>query len=766
MNPSPFARAVLVPFALLVVVAGFRVLEATAPAGDALAATELHVDPRGDDSAPGTRDRPFATIEHAREAVRRMVARGLDGPVIVSLAGGTWRIAEPLVFGPEDGGTEAHPVTWRSEPGETAVLSGGRAIGGWKEGDDGTWAAEVAAARDGWRFRELFVGGERRPRAREPNSGYFRVARVGPDKRTSFTYAEGDIRGWEDISEVELVFLHDWSVSRIRLAAVDEAARTVTTADPVGPASPHFAMDWFEKDPRYFLEGSCRFLDAPGEWHLDASEGLLRYRPFPGETIAGLRAVAPLAEALIVVRGDPATGRPVRNLHFLGLHVEHCAWSLPPRGYAAGQACFHERREGGGGALREAVPAAVSFEIAAGCGLAEGRIAHLGGSGIWLGSRTKDCYLRRSVLTDVSGNGVLIGEDRSREVGGRSWCDAAPEEAARGQVVEDCIIDGCGKQLFGAVGVWVGMASGTRIAHNEIRNLPYTGVSLGWVWNPTPTPCKENVVEANHIHHVLQVLSDGGGIYTLGLQPGTALRGNVIHDVPLNAGRAESNGMFLDEGTTDIAIEENAIYDTVRSPLRFHRATTNLVRRNLLVVGEGVPPVRYNSTKEEDIRQVENIVWKAGDRPEELARRLDESLRRAGPRVSPGLGERERAFEAMMRGAVLEGRWCALEGRLLGKEQADRYEIRGVSRLPGDLWLIAARVQYGEKDFVVPVPVRVRWAGETPVITLDAAAIPGVGTFGARVVIHEGTYAGTWSGSDHAGFIYGVIRRGEPSGER
>jgi hypothetical protein len=111
----------------------------------------------------------------------------------------------------------------------------------------------------------------------------------------------------------------------------------------------------------------------------------------------------------------------------------------------------------------------------------------------------------------------------------------------------------------------------------------------------------------------MQVLSDGGGIYTLGLQPGSALRGNWIHDVPLNAGRAESNGMFLDEGTTDFVVEDNLIHDIERSPLRFHRATTNLVRRNTLVVGKGIPMVRYNRTKPEDVTKESNRVLKAGD---------------------------------------------------------------------------------------------------------------------------------------------------------
>jgi hypothetical protein len=99
----------------------------------------------------------------------------------------------------------------------------------------------------------------------------------------------------------------------------------------------------------------------------------------------------------------------------------------------------------------------------------------------------------------------------------------------------------------------------------------------------------------------MQMLSDGGGIYTLGRQPGTVLRGNVIHDVQLNAGRAESNGLFIDEGSSEILIEQNTIYNIARSPIRFHKAKGNTIRNNVLVTSDGTPPFRYNATDEQSM---------------------------------------------------------------------------------------------------------------------------------------------------------------------
>jgi hypothetical protein len=116
------------------------------------------------------------------------------------------------------------------------------------------------------------------------------------------------------------------------------------------------------------------------------------------------------------------------------------------------------------------------------------------------------------------------------------------------------------------------------------------------MWNPSRTPARENIIEYNHIHHVMERLADGGGIYTLGRQPGSYLRGNWIHGVPREIGRAEANGMFLDEGTADFVLEGNVIHGTKRSPLRWHQARENLVRNNVLVHESDVPFSRYNAT--------------------------------------------------------------------------------------------------------------------------------------------------------------------------
>jgi hypothetical protein len=577
------------------------VLGAAAPKGDMMAAVCFYVATTGSDANPGTLEQPFATIARARDVVRER-QQDLRGPNIsVLIRDGRYELAEPLRFGPEDGGRPDLPICYAAVEGEEVVLTGGQRITGWKKGEGETWTAEVPDVKtSAWSFNELFVDGQRRPRARHPNAGYLRVDKPGPDNRTSFTFKPGDLKSIADLTDAELVFLHDWSVSRVPIASIDEPAHAVRLAAPIGASGQGFwAITGFEPHPRYFVENAREFLDAPGEWHLDRRAGILTYRPMPDEDLTKAEVVAPRLTELLVVAANPRKDQSVGHLHFRGLTFQHCAFARPAAGYAGIQAGFHEDRDKTG--LGGRMPAAIRFLAARHCLFERCTVEHVGGAGISFEEGCIDCRLTQSEIRDCGGNGVMVGGPGKE-----------PASVAKGVRIEDCRIHHCGQTFFGCVGVWAGITNGTVIRRNEIHRLPYSGVSVGWQWNPEPTPCGNNLVEENDIHHVMQTLSDGGGIYTLGRQPGTVLRANRIHDIPANAGRAESNGLFIDEGSSEILIEGNTIEAVARSPIRFHQALRVTVRRNTLVCAPGVPPFRFNACDERAFTFDANTVRRAG----------------------------------------------------------------------------------------------------------------------------------------------------------
>ena len=385
----------------------------------------------------------------------------------------------------------------------------------------------------------------------------------------------------------------------------------MTAIDSIGARSPEFFnIDNWEPNPRYFLENAPEFVDMDFEWcFIPASSKIILKLPETQDP-RNLEIVIPVSEGLVAMNGSETL--PLKDIHFEGIIFKYSSWSIPEKGYCGIQACHMDPRPEDDG--WKVVPAAIYGKWCYNCSFKNCTFENLGGSGIWLGTGCKKCTISKSVFFDISGNGIMIGEGQDRKVNDEKWWKNAPCQVASGNTIQNCTVSGCGIQFFGAVGIWCGLTAETLIKDCLIFDLPYSGISIGWEWSPVPTPCRENQIIGNHIHHIMKVLSDGGGIYMLGLQPGSKIMKNHIHDVELNAGKAESNGMFLDEGITDVVVAGNLIYNIAKSPLRFHKATQNLVKKNYLFCRENTPPIRYNSTKEEYIKKIGNKVFTLGDK--------------------------------------------------------------------------------------------------------------------------------------------------------
>lgn len=562
---------------------------------------EIYVSPDGNDSAKGNLLNPIASLEFAVELAREYAGKK---QVTIYLSGGVYRLTEPLDLDSRDGGTLEFPVQWKSLPGEKPIISGGIPIKNWVQEKNGLWSAQLPTDLLE-NFRSFYVNDKRATRARFPDNDFLKVFKAGEDNRTNFFFEKDQIPKIENIEELELVFIHDWSITRIDVRSIDWETNHLTAIDSIGGRLPFFTITNWGDHPRYFLENTIEFCDSPGEWYLDKVERKIYYRPLPNERMNETVTTIPIAEKLITITGSEE--EQVGFISFHGITFEHTAWQLPAKGYCGVQACMYDDR----GKNKEGwnkVPAAIELDLARNCGFYDCTVRHTGGSGIWIRQNCRNNEIKSGHIYDISGNGVNIGEGRDRMVDGESWWQSVPEEVSVNNRISYSLIEDCGKQFYGAIGIWAGLVANTKIDHNEIRSLPYTGISIGWMWNPTPTPCKENTIDSNHIHHIMNKLSDGGGIYCLGLQPNSRITNNLIHDVTVNAGRAESNGMFLDEGITDMIVENNIVYNIARSPLRFHKAFKNTVRNNVFVCGDEIPAIRYVRTKEEDITKIDNTV--------------------------------------------------------------------------------------------------------------------------------------------------------------
>ncbi len=535
-------------------------------------ATEFHISPSGHDANPGTKDKPFAAPARAVAAVRTLVAGGLNRDVRVVLHGGTYMLEAPLVFTSADSGSADHAITYAAAPGETVVISGGRPVTGWKAAGGSKWTADLAEVKAGeWFFRQLVVNGQRAVRARWPDEdGVLHIATVGNEVR-AFTFDRTLPPENLGSQDAELVVYENWSVSRALVATSDE--RQLATATAVGWIG-HGDMTTASPGKPAFIEHARAALDQPGEWFLDRRTGTLNYLARPGETPTQTVAVAPVLTQLVKIAGTKE--KPVRNLRFEGLRFEHTDFALPAIGYSEIQAAHF----GPSTKLPTQVqPVAVECAYAEDVQFARCRFAHLNNSGIGFGPGCRRNTVSGCVIEDIGGNGVMVGwRGTGRLQGGAEgtldadWAD--PADAPAGNTIANCVIRRCGADSRGAVGVFVAFSADTRVAHNVIHDLPYTGVSVGYRWDTTPTSQTRCVIEYNHIYDAMKKLADGGGVYTLGFQPGTVLRGNLIHDVHRSAyahGGAPNNGFFVDQGSKGFLFESNVVHKTSGESVRFNQ---------------------------------------------------------------------------------------------------------------------------------------------------------------------------------------------------
>jgi hypothetical protein len=536
------------------------------------ASTSFYVSPRGNDHNPGTRANPFRTLDRARNAARH-VRRPLRGNIVLRLLGGRYRLNHPLKLGARDSGGNGHDVVYKAAPGSRPTISGGRQITGWTLFDRARGIYRARAA--GLNTRQLYINGRRAVRAqseRDP-SGFKKTS-------TGYTTTNAAMAGWGNPSDIEV--LSNWRWKSFRCPVDSIVGQQITMADPcwhnaqvfIGPASMGLPTR---------IVNAYELLDQPREWYLDRHAGWIYYKPDSGANPARQNIEVAATQVLVDAQGTLA--HPVKHLRFKRLNFEYATWMgvSGPEGYADDQTGFRVTGPDQPKTVEHAqyttrTPGNLRFAYARHVTIRHNRFRHMGAVAVDFNTGSQHNKITGNQFRDISAAAIQLG--------GVAPVDHHPTES--GQVTRDNriannTITRAAKEFFDAAAIFAGYTTRTTIIHNSLSHLPYTGIAIGWGWGMTdpgsfpgctgcpyekwkvyntPTTSKGNKILYNEISDFLNVLYDGGGIYSLGqqgtsLQNGELIAGNVVFGkAPTHGG----NALYTDGGSRYITLRGNAAF--------------------------------------------------------------------------------------------------------------------------------------------------------------------------------------------------------------
>ena len=563
---------------------------------------EIWVSPKGNDFNDGTRQSPKATLTAALRQAREWRRTGDDrmqGGITVYMEGGTYALYEPVFIRPEDSGTKESPTVIRSAinektvihsaADEKVVLSGGVRIKNWKK-QGKLWVADVPTFNGRpLDFRQLWVNGEKAVRARdvEDFEKMNRICSVDENNEVLYVPAVAvrrliDNKRKMKAEYAEMVLHQMWCVANLRIRSIEVQGDSAAVRFHQPESRIQFEHPWPRPmvttdghNSAFYLTNARELLDVPGEWYHDMNARRVYYYPREGEKMQEAEVMAPAIETLVQVEGT--LDRPVCHIRFEKITFSYTTWMRPSeKGHVPLQAGMYltdgyridpkmQRdylnhpldNQGWLGrptaAVRIAAAKQIDFERC--------RFEHLGSTGLDYEEAVQGGVVRGCLFRDIAGNGLLVGSfSPAAHETHLPYDPADRREVCTQQQINNCYFTEIGNEDWGCLAIAAGYVGDVNIEHNEISEVPYSGISLGWGWTQTVNCMRNNRVHANLIHHYAKHMYDVAGIYTLGSQPKSYVTENCVHSIYKPGYVHDPNHWFYlytDEGSSFITVRDN-----------------------------------------------------------------------------------------------------------------------------------------------------------------------------------------------------------------
>ena len=563
---------------------------------------EIWVSPKGNDFNDGTRQSPKATLTAALRQAREWRRTGDDrmqGGITVYMEGGTYALYEPVFIRPEDSGTKESPTVIRSAinektvirsaADEKAVLSGGVRIKNWKK-QGKLWVADVPVFNGRpLDFRQLWVNGKKAVRARDVED-YEKMNRIcSVDEKNEILYVPAvsirrliDNKGNLKTKYAEMVLHQMWCVANLRIRSVEVQGDSVAIRFHQPESRIQFEHPWPRPmvttdghNSAFYLTNARELQDVPGEWYHDIDARKVYYYPREGEKMQEAEVIVPAVETLVRVEGT--LDRPVCHIRFEKITFSYTTWMRPSeKGHVPLQAGMYltdgyridpkmQRNylnhplDNQGWLGRPA--AAVRVVAARQIDFERCRFEHLGSTGLDYEEAVQGGVVRGCLFRDIAGNGLLVGSfSPAAHETHLPYDPADRREVCTQQQINNCYFTEIGNEDWGCLAIAAGYVGDVNIEHNEISEVPYSGISLGWGWTQTVNCMRNNRVHANLIHHYAKHMYDVAGIYTLGSQPKSYVTENCVHSIYKPGYVHDPNHWFYlytDEGSSFITVRDN-----------------------------------------------------------------------------------------------------------------------------------------------------------------------------------------------------------------
>ena len=557
-----------------------------------LLAGEIWISPKGSDFNDGTRQSPKATLTSALRQARewrRTEDNRIQGGITIYMEGGTYAFHEPVFIRPEDSGTKESPTIIRSVGDEKVILSGGISIKGWKK-QGKVWVADVPAFNGRpLDFRQLWVNGKKAVRARDVED-FEKMNRIcSVDEKNEILYVPAvsirrliDNKGNLKAKYAEMVLHQMWCVANLRIRSVEVQGDSAAIRFHQPESRIQFEHPWPRPmvttdghNSAFYLTNARELQDVPGEWYHDIDARKVYYYPREGEKMQEAEVIVPAVETLVRVEGT--LDRPVCHIRFEKITFSYTTWMRPSeKGHVPLQAGMYltdgyridpkmQRNylnhplDNQGWLGRPA--AAVRVVAARQIDFERCRFEHLGSTGLDYEEAVQGGVVRGCLFHDIAGNGLLVGSfSPAAHETHLPYDPADRREVCTQQQINNCYFTEIGNEDWGCLAIAAGYVGDVNIEHNEISEVPYSGISLGWGWTQTVNCMRNNRVHANLIHHYAKHMYDVAGIYTLGSQPKSYVTENCVHSIYKPGYVHDPNHWFYlytDEGSSFITVRDN-----------------------------------------------------------------------------------------------------------------------------------------------------------------------------------------------------------------